>query len=134
MGTAPAMSMSPAHAVLYREWRARIEEFRRYYLPHVPDSALTEERDEVMDAGMRAVDEIGYLILELPARTWGDVVLIAQVLFWAHWIGEDPEGPEVQSCMADGLESTGGLCDDATVKLIEAIFTVGGGVTARCGG
>jgi hypothetical protein len=127
IGTDAAAAMSPAHAALYREWRDLIEtHVREFGGDDPPSEAEVEALEARMAEHMDVIFALTDRIHDTPARTWGDVLLFAEVCFWANWPGTDPEGAEAQAEMDAGCHSMGGLCDFSLVKLIEAIFTVAG--------
>jgi hypothetical protein len=120
-------AMSPEHAALYREWRGLIEEHMRRFgeaYDAEVEAAQGEQQKSLEDrlaADMQVIYDHMYRILETPPRTWGDVLLYAEVAYWAQSPGWDPEGPNPVA-----LSSTGGICDESEEKLIEAIFSVAG--------
>jgi hypothetical protein len=65
-------------------------------------------------------------IHDTPAQTWGDILLFAEVTFWAHWTGIDPQRADANVYLAEGPWNTGGVCGDTLGKLIEAVFSVAG--------
>jgi hypothetical protein len=126
-GTAAGLPMSPEHAEHYAEWRRLIEVHMREFDGKDPPShaeilALEARLGEHMDA----INALADRIHATPARTWGDVVLYAEVCFWSHWPGTDPEGANAQAAMAAGPASMGSIHDVDLAKLIEAVFTVAG--------
>ena len=123
----PAVPMSPAHAAHYREWRRLIEEHVREFSGPEPETETAAERkaeEERLAAHLKTIDTLAYRILATPARTWGDVVLYAEVAHWEQWLGADPERQEAQRWRDSGLVSVGGLCDQSLIKLIEAILSI----------
>jgi hypothetical protein len=58
--------------------------------------AEIEAEEARMGEHMEVINAFSTSIFEVPARTWGDVMLYAQVCFWRHWAGVDPEGDEAQ--------------------------------------
>jgi hypothetical protein len=78
-----------------------------------------------MSAHMEKIDALADRILAMPARTWGDVMLYAQVLFWKNWPGIDPEGADALPQMRAGPMSQGEEIDRALARLLEAIFVLG---------
>jgi hypothetical protein len=121
--------MSPAHAAYYQEWRALIQQHMLQFgavddEATPPDAAKAEEAR--MAEHMDVIDDLAARIFSTPAQTWGDVALYAQVAFWCHWSGIDPEGAEAAAQLDAGPMGHGKAPDAALAKLLEAIFVVAG--------
>jgi hypothetical protein len=128
VGAAPA-PMSPALAALYQEWRSLIGGHLRQFGDGTEDGLSDEQMDEYEERMAEDLDRIWALvdrIHDTPAQTWGDILLFAEVTFWAHWTGIDPQRADANVYLAEGPWSTGGVCDDTLGKLIEAVFSVAG--------
>jgi hypothetical protein len=130
-GAPGAASMSPAHAAHYREWRRLVDQHMREFSEFasgdesgVPKAEIAAEEARFA-AHTEVVDTLARRILAIPARTWGDVLPLAEVCYWAHW-NADPEGLNAPAELTAGPQSEGGICDEALITLLQAIFTVAG--------
>ena len=121
---APRAGMSPVHARLYREWRGLIAALREFSTKHLPPHITPESEalEARMDAHVEIIEALADRILETPVRTWGDVLAYAEVCFWHHWTGVDPQGSDAEARMQAGPFNTSELCDEALAKVIKAIF------------
>jgi hypothetical protein len=124
-GSGNALAMSPAHAAHYSEWRRLIEEHLREF-PDRGEAGMTKAEVEDDEARLSAhMDIIGALqtrIFAVPAQTWGDVMLYAEVFWWHYWAGVDLEGPDAQSQLEGGPMSI--VRDEDLAKLLGAIVRV----------
>ena len=126
VGTGTLAAMSPAHAELFREWRGLIEENIREFEgdhEHLTEAEQKAE-EERLAAHMELIGDLSERILEIPVRTWGDVLAYAEVCFWWHWAGVDPQGPDAEAQMQGGPFSMSDACDEALAKVLQAIFTL----------
>jgi hypothetical protein len=128
-GCSRVLVMSPAHAEHYREWRSliatHVREFENVSEAGKTKAEITADENR-MAQHMELINALCGRIFAVPARTWGDVALYAQVAFWQHWPGVDPEGPEASAEMRWGPFGVGGYPAETVAKLLEAIFTVAG--------
>jgi hypothetical protein len=118
IGTGALAAMSPAHAELYRDWRGLIEENIREFEgddEHLSEAEQKAE-EERLAAHLNLIDDLEERILETPARTWGDILAHAEVGFWRHWAGVDPQGPDADAQMQGGPFSMGEACDEASPR------------------
>jgi hypothetical protein len=125
VGTSALAAMSPEHVVLYREWRALVEENIREFAGD--DEGLSdaerEAEEDRLAAHMDLIFDLAWRILEIPARTWGDVLAYAEVCFWAHW-HVDPQGPDTERWLQGGPHSEGELGNKALAKVLGAVFSL----------
>ena len=128
-GATSMTGMSPAHAANYGEWRDLIDQHMREFEDH-DETGMTpaeiEAEEARMNAHLETIDALALRAFAMPARTWGDVVLLAQVCLWCHAPGADPEAPGGSSDLKDSFSCLGEMPDLALAKLLEAIFTVAG--------
>jgi hypothetical protein len=130
-GTAPTQeaAMSPMHAAHYWEWRTLIDTHMLQF-GAIADEAMPSDAAKAEEARMaehmEIIDELAARIFSVPARTWGDVALYAEVASWMHWSGIDPEGAEAPAQLDAGPMSRGRAPDAALAKLLLAIFSVAG--------
>ena len=123
------LAMSPAHAAHYREWRILIETHMVQFAA-IDDIGHVGRRGqggrEAHGRALEIIDELAARVFSVPAQTWGDVALYAEVAFWMHWSGVDPEWSEAASQLECGPMSRGKAPDAALGKLLAAIFTLAG--------
>ena len=128
-GATSIAAMSPAHAAHYQEWRTLIDTHIREF-ENIDQTGWTKveiDAEEVRnEAHTRIVDAMSKRILDVPARTWGDVALYAQVCMWEYWAGTDPESAEARCCLLGQEPPSEPEETNALGKLLEAIFTVAG--------
>jgi hypothetical protein len=131
-GSSPRIlpGMSPAHAAHYREWRGLIDHQHMRQFEGICHDGMTKAEIETAEARIAAhlevIDAVAARIFAEPPQTWGDVMLYAQVCFWCHWSGIDPEGADAGPQLDAGPMSRGKAPDAALGKLLEAIFMVAG--------
>lgn len=127
--TTSMTAMSPAHAAYYREWRGLIDqhmlEFENADETGMTKAEINAEEDRLA-AHMGTIDALARRTFAVPARTWGDVVLLAEVCLWCHAPGTTPDAPAGSSDLQDSFSCLGELPDLASAKLLEAIFVVAG--------
>ena len=131
VGSISPAAMSPTHAAHYAEWRRLIEEHTRAWPPFTSDGGKSEEASEAADARMSAhlgtMDDLALRVFAVPARTWGDVLLFAEVCLWVHHAGIDAEAPQGRAQLHEmGFANCGDATDKALTALLEAVFTVAG--------
>jgi hypothetical protein len=122
-----AASMSPAHAAHYREWRCLVDHhMREFENPNEEGMSKAEiEAEEArMAAHMEIMESFAHQVFAVPARTWGDVLLLAEICLWFHAPGTDPEAPTASSDLQDSFSCDGEMPDTALAKLLEAVFSV----------
>jgi hypothetical protein len=126
--------MSPANAMLYREWRGLIEDHVREFEFDPTKSASTggritaesEAEEARMAVSLEAVDALADKILAEPVRAWGDLLPRAEVAFWYQWAGTDPQGPHARGQMSCGPNSRGKAIDQAVGAVLAGIFSLAG--------
>lgn len=131
VGSVNPAAMSPGHAEHHREWRRLVDEHVRGWPPFACDTSRTAEESEADDAQMTAhlqkMDDLALQVFDAPARTWGDVLLFAEVCLWVHHGGIDAESPQGRAQLHEmGFANCGDMVDKALTALLEAIFTVAG--------